>query len=331
MDIREDYTEALHGSVRPASLGDLSTKAALGRGSQGSQGRAMMHHAPRSAAQRPAEGAAEEATGVLRTPAARSATDADRDAELFARMDALARREAEAEGMDEDGEGLKTGGGHGRGAGAQSDNASETPARVGPGPPTAVRQAGPGGPVHAQANSAPTQGPPAAARPGPPAAASPGLRRGFLSARPVRRATQPAQPGGAAAHVHEQSRTAAELDPGSEPDRGSGSAGRSEGGALPGARPGAVVERPQSARVRAASQGCSPHQGSRPTLGPAGRELADDGRDPGASAGAQQRITPPGAPRGILKQAQECATAADAPAVRPASRFKQLRQARDSM
>lgn len=271
------------------------------------------------------------------TGAARSAGETDRDAELFARMDALARREAEADGLDEDDVALRMDETPQSGAGASSGGAMETQAQADPGFLVAPQQAAPGGPVRAQARSAPPPAPPAAAKPEPPAAATPGppaaanpgplkpkpnpgLRRGFLGARPARSAAPPAQPGGAAAPAREQSRTAAEQGSSPEPKPGGGSA---EAGALPGARPGAVVERTPAALMRAAtSEGDRHGPGPGHAPGPAvqGRRVA---------AGALQHPEPtPRAPQGVLKQAGKGGAADDAPAARPVSRFKQLRQAR---
>ena len=250
--------------------------------------------------------------------AARGAAAADRDAGLFARMDALARREAEGEALGEDDGATRTDGKPQSGAGASYHSAMETLAEAEPGSPAAAQQAALGEPVRAQARSALKRGSPHAGKPGPRAAASPGLRRGFLGARPARSNLPPAQASGAAAHARDQSRPAAEQGRSPEPKPGLGSAEAHE---LPGARPGAVVERTPAARMRAVTEGNSPDPGPRHAPGPA----AQGRRDP---AGALQHAeAAPGALRGVLKQAPVGA-ADDAPAVRPVSRFKQLRQAR---
>ena len=256
---------------------------------------------------------------MLLAGGARSAAEADRDAELFARMDALAQCEAEAEGLEEDVGALRMGGTPRNGAGAPPHGGMQTLAEAGPGLPAAPQRAALGGSVPAQARSAPPGVPPTAAKPASPAAASPGLRRGFLGARPARSAVPPAQPSGTAAHACDQSRPVAEQSLSPEPEPGLGSAEAHE---LPGARPGAVVERTQAARMRAVTAGDRPGPGPRHAPGPAGQGR----RDP---AGASQHPEPtPGAPRGVLKQAEKGRAADHAPAVRPVSRFKQLRQAR---
>ena len=309
VDICEEYAEALHGPLRPESQATPTTDPVPGRGSLGSRGAARAHYAPSGAAQGPAAGAADEGRGMHGAGAIGSAAKADRDAELFARMDALAQCEAEAEGLEGDMGALGTDGRSEGGAGAPPHGAMQTPAEAEPGPRAAAQQTAPGGPVRTQARTAPSGAPPGAAKLGPPAAASPGLRRGFLGARPARSAGQPTQPSGATA----------EQGPNPEPKPGLGSA---EVEALPGARPGAVVERTPAARMRAVTEGDRPGPGRGHVPGP-----ADHGRrDP---AGALQHPEPtPGALGGVSKQAEKGGAADHAQAVRPVSRFKQLRQAR---